>query len=990
MKSEPIQIRCHAQYHGRTVDLTCLSLRYHGKLHDNYRIIADVVDGEGSQATLPADAESCKGLWIMFVVYFAKTGQSLSFQGQMVTVSSRSYHSQRQRVLRIVAQSELSQFFTNRRTGIYYSPKLADVLNLGIRAEAEAAHCNQHTEFRFAIDESNDKRYPQHFQLTQYLEPDAEFWQRTLKRHGAWFNFYQPLNALPSLPKPIQLCVGDSNGAFNHTGLTAKLLELNDREGDGLYQLTAGFGPAITQIKAYYYDESSGQTLYATRQVRPGPVLTADIEVPFTNCTQAQVDTFADTLLECLQVQRLWIRSHFQGMALQAGDVLTIDVKSVGPAQPCVLTEVIYHFLPQQKPNAVRKPGEESLLDTDLNFAQEHSFVAHPLKANYRLPMLYKPEQTEPRYNGVMPGVFAETEGKDTVTPDSQGRIPLKFPYRYSHFCNGAKARYTRLALPLNSGEAGMSFPYYADTEFLISFANGSLDKPLIRGTAATGKTGHIHSPELQQRSAHVLPQGQQLLYTNTLGNTTAVKLGTNHQEGEHETFLMLNNLPSQTRPGDKHLDFIQATSASSEHQITGNLTEKLGGNKIKGNTEAELLHWITFGYFDQHQQPLTGMPYHITFDDGSTESGKLPSTGKVTLKELKVKQATSIRYGNLEEAEATLHSKREALQQQLNHILNQVKAQAAKDHAQLQQHSALWGEWQQGKAAAGGLFDSLWSQAKATVKTAIETYELVIQGPTESDIKSVADKLAQTKDTVEWLARDQATQAMLIQFAEQYYRDASPQQLARIRGEFIGYVLPTIIVALVSDGTGEIPLITASASDSAELAQTSQLLSDTAQAIEAEQKALTVYNKAVDAEHVEQFEPKAPIVSDEALITEAIHTQTRGGMYFADRYVATTLKQGERVYGGLPGQTEFYTSETSIERSELDSVKFFRGLQVAKHASRGYRRTIGVYEVQNTIRVPAGKALANPQFGEGGFDQYVISNYQHVLKLVDTIELEK
>ena len=584
MKPEPISIRFYAEQAGQSIDLSVLSLQYVSRIHHAYDIKIDVVDGDGSQSTFDMSPTGITQQWGKVLVTFHQTGQTMCLQGLVKTVIAIPYQ-QRLRILRMTLGPELWPMLAQHRSGIYYSPTLKDVLNLGIQDQAQQTNAANYTDFQFKLS-SDTNRYPTHFQLTQYQETDGAFLARTIKRHGAWFNFYQPLSAsVHDNANKVTLVVGDNNAVFERYPNTMVLLNDTDQHGNGISQFRYQMPMTVNAVKALYFDEESGQTFSSSQSVCPsGMSRNTDIEVPFNHLTQGQVECYAQTLAEGLRLRQKPLSGYFQGHLIQAGNIVDLDTQYYGIKGDCIVTEVCYRFTPDTTSTSSNK----------LMYQQQHSFKGFPLAEQYRESLS---NDTAPVYDGVMSGVFAETHGKDTVTPDEQGRVPLKLPLDYSHFCNGAKARYTRLSLPLNSGDAGMSFPYYADTEFQLVFANGNLDKPLIVGTAATGKTRHIHSDTLQQRTSHTLPQGQELTYTNTLGNTTAMKFGVKHQEGDHHSFMMLNNYPSATRPGDKHLDFVQATTANSEHQVSGNLTEKFGGNKVQGavgkalqNTNAQLV----------------------------------------------------------------------------------------------------------------------------------------------------------------------------------------------------------------------------------------------------------------------------------------------------------------------------------------------------------------------------------------------------------------
>ena len=113
-----------------------------------------------------------------------------------------------------------------------------------------------------------------------------------------------------------------------------------------------------------------------------------------------------------------------------------------------------------------------------------------------------------------------------------------------------------------------------------------------------------------------------------------------------------------------------------------------------------------------------------------------------------------------------------------------------------------------------------------------------------------------------------------------------------------------------------------------------------------------------------------------------------RAAEYNQDVFSVTLLKKGHRIYGGLPGQTEWYTDLASLEASGYSRSKLFQGLQVKPNPVQGYRPQVGVYEVLEDVVVAEGITLANPQFGIGGYHQFFVEQYKKVLKLVEVIDL--
>ena len=122
-------------------------------------------------------------------------------------------------------------------------------------------------------------------------------------------------------------------------------------------------------------------------------------------------------------------------------------------------------------------------------------------------------------------------------------------------------------------------------------------------------------------------------------------------------------------------------------------------------------------------------------------------------------------------------------------------------------------------------------------------------------------------------------------------------------------------------------------------------------------------------------------------LVLAAKEDQILAG-YNADNWSMANLSKGDVVYGGLPGQSPYYTSERALLASGYNKDALFQSLQVKADPIRGYRPAVGAYEVANDIRVPYGIVSANPELGVGTGEQYFIGNFSSSLRLVNKIEL--
>ena len=114
------------------------------------------------------------------------------------------------------------------------------------------------------------------------------------------------------------------------------------------------------------------------------------------------------------------------------------------------------------------------------------------------------------------------------------------------------------------------------------------------------------------------------------------------------------------------------------------------------------------------------------------------------------------------------------------------------------------------------------------------------------------------------------------------------------------------------------------------------------------------------------------------AVIQQAQQAQTSGG-YNADNFQPTLLKAGTKIYRVCQDsshlyQGAWYTTGNDVTNANFDYNTIYNGTQL----SRDYPNyKIAEYVVNNDIVVAYGKALANTQYGSGGFTQYYIENWE-------------
>ena len=116
---------------------------------------------------------------------------------------------------------------------------------------------------------------------------------------------------------------------------------------------------------------------------------------------------------------------------------------------------------------------------------------------------------------------------------------------------------------------------------------------------------------------------------------------------------------------------------------------------------------------------------------------------------------------------------------------------------------------------------------------------------------------------------------------------------------------------------------------------------------------------------------------------------QGSGAYPGVDDWTNVTLTKGTKVWGGAPGQSNFYTTEEMIKSAGNDATKIFEGLQIGKGNFSQFRPGMTQYELTQDITVGYSRALANPQYGKGGFDQYFIKYFESSLTPIKSIILK-
>jgi hypothetical protein len=154
-----------------------------------------------------------------------------------------------------------------------------------------------------------------------------------------------------------------------------------------------------------------------------------------------------------------------------------------------------------------------------------------------------------------------------------------------------------------------------------------------------------------------------------------------------------------------------------------------------------------------------------------------------------------------------------------------------------------------------------------------------------------------------------------------------------------------------------------------------------------------TVEPTPVTNEVIESFISETGLVAvyvlDTSLLNTVISWQGQGDYPGVDDWATAKVPNNFELYGGLPGQSEYYTINQTLTDADTMQVVYWESLQVKPSDSFGYRPWVGIFDIKkDTIVVAIAKTLANPQYGEGGAWQLYVENYNEVLTITDTVSL--
>ena len=250
--------------------------------------------------------------------------------------------------------------------------------------------------------------------------------------------------------------------------------------------------------------------------------------------------------------------------------------------------------------------------------------------------------------------------------------------------------------------------------------------------------------------------------------------------------------------------------------------THAAAGHYAKG-TNALTPHWIQGQYIGEDHKPMAGLAYKIKHISGRTVIGKLDDEGKTKRVEALSHGTAMISFGEREKLEVTLEKSRNKLKAYLEAILAKEKVQAEKDNTIISKEP-WWDDiyiysrgFVDGMAqGAVNVFNDTAHLAKVMFEEAGQALALSARIEKDTltgnakDLTSIshqatkkAEKIIQrirgAIKTLKQLSKDSQTRQILYDFATKYYFQTSGLMLLKDVGNFIGGIIPALIIAVIT-----------------------------------------------------------------------------------------------------------------------------------------------------------------------------------------------
>ncbi|PQJ33904.1 hypothetical protein BSZ35_04160 [Salinibacter sp. 10B] len=451
---------------------------------------------------------------------------------------------------RATIQPRLQRLALSHRSRIFQEMTVKDILKKVFEEDGLSS-----SDVRFALQESYSPRE----YCVQYQESDLNFVNRLMEFEGMYY-FFEHADGTDTL------VITDAKSE-HETIESPSTLKYHEGAGGMV-------GEDLETVKQFACEEQvvTGTVKLADYNYRTPETMTTESEMngdmPGTQYEYGEHfreadrgKRLAEVRNEAIEAQRRVMSGTSDSVGLQSGFLFTLEKHFRDSFNADYLVTQIRHEGSQRAGLNLDsvQPSENGQQEP----AYRNEFTCIPASVQYRAP------RTTPKPEA--PGVVTatvESAGGDYAYIDDQGRYRAKMHFdQRGDRSDGTKTLPLRMNQPYSGSDYGMHFPNHADTELLVAFENGDIDRPVALGTTPNPSN---KSPAVSQNKMENILRtfgGNELLMDDT----------------QDETRVKLKSSDAHTLLFDDKNDKIELLSTDSHRVLLDDKNKRIEVQSKKG-----------------------------------------------------------------------------------------------------------------------------------------------------------------------------------------------------------------------------------------------------------------------------------------------------------------------------------------------------------------------------------------------------------------------
>jgi len=360
----------------------------------------------------------------------------------------------------------LQRLALSHRSRIFQKMTVKDILKTVLQEQGLSS-----SDVEFALQGS----YSQREYCVQYQESDLNFVNRLMECEGMYYFFKHEGGAETlvitdkkseheSIPTPSTLRYDDDGG-----GIVEQDLEVVKR-----FSCREQVVTGTVTMRDYNY--RTPETMATESQINGQMPGTHDAYGEnFRESSRGK--RLAEVRNEAFEAQRRVMQGESDSVGLQSGFLFTLKKHFRSSFNADYLVTHIEHKGSQRAGIDVDSLPSTANGEPEPDYRNE--FTCIPASVQYRPPR----RTPKPEAPGVLTATI-ESTGGDYAYIDDQGRYRAQMHFdQRSGRSDGTKTLPIRMSQPYSGSDYGMHFPNHADTELLVAFENGDIDRPIALGT---------------------------------------------------------------------------------------------------------------------------------------------------------------------------------------------------------------------------------------------------------------------------------------------------------------------------------------------------------------------------------------------------------------------------------------------------------------------------------------------------------------------------